>query len=120
MHITLINEQEHAFLLDAFALYSNLVLQNKGYETLNRDKLTPNDKVKIKEIEALLKKSIKGFQEFTNFRLTKDGEPEIRFQYDWHDGNSLGYDPHFIGVGYIKIDELLHGFDADKNPEQIN
>jgi hypothetical protein len=46
-----------------------LTLQNQGYEKINRDK-RDLDKAKIKEIEALLGKSIVGFSSFQNFKLS--------------------------------------------------
>lgn len=85
-------------------------LQNKGYEYIKKHNLTDDDKAKIIEIEAILKKHIVGFSSFTNFRLDKNGEAQVRIQYDYG-AEDTGPRPHyFIGVGYILLDELLNGF----------
>ena len=109
MKITLITPAEHTQLLDIFNNFPSLTLQNKGYEGLNKDKFTPEEKTKFDEVTSLLKKTIVGFSSFQNFRHNKDQEIQLRFQYDWtaHD-RSLGIP--FTGVGYILLDELLNGF----------
>jgi hypothetical protein len=85
-----------------------LTLQNQGYEKINRDKLSDLDKAKIKEIEALLGKSIVGFSSFQNFKLSTKG---LRFQYNYDaDYEGGGNKIYFIGVGYILVNELLVGF----------
>lgn len=102
MTIELITPAGYENLVDIYSKCPALTLQNKGYEYINKSNLSEDDKAKIKEIEAILKKSISGFVSFTNFRLSKTGELEIRFQYH--------YDASFTGVGYVLADELLNGF----------
>lgn len=110
MNITLITPENHEKLLSIYNSTPALFLQNEGYQYIKKANLTEEDKAKIQEITAILKKSICGFSEFNNFRLTKKTqEIEIRIQYDWtaHD-RSLGIP--YTGVGYILLDELLNGF----------
>jgi hypothetical protein len=88
-----------------------LTLQNQGYEKINRDKLSDLDKAKIKEIEALLGKSIVGFSSFQNFKLSTKNKVGLRFQYNYDaDYEGGGNKIYFIGVGYILVNELLVGF----------
>ena len=106
MKIQLITPEQHETLVAIQKEFPTLTLQNKGYESINKDILTDQDKEKIKEIETILKASISGFSSFTNFRHDNNGELQIRFQYNY-DYDKKGY---FIGVGYILADELLNGF----------
>ena len=107
MKIELITPEQNALLKSIYDNHPVLTLQNKGYEYIKAE-FTEEEKTKVKEIETILKKSICGFSSFTNFRLDKNNELEIRFQYNYN------YDPNmgipFIGVGYILLDELLNGF----------
>ena len=60
-----------------------------------------------KTIRYILNKHVKGFNTFFNFRLRKDGEIELRFNYNYGaDDNSMS----FTGVGYIELEELYKGF----------
>jgi hypothetical protein len=68
MTINLITKKNVNF--DSYKKHPALTLQNQGYEKINRDKLSDLDKAKIKEIEALLGKSIVGFSSFQNFKLS--------------------------------------------------
>jgi hypothetical protein len=87
-----------------------LTLQNQGYEKIN-NKLSDLDKAKIKEIEALLGKSIVGFSSFQNFKLSTKNKVGLRFQYNYDaDYEGGGNKIYFIGVGYILVNELLVGF----------
>ena len=109
MKSNLISNDNHSKLLEIYKNYPNLSLQNKGYEGIWKDKLTEIEQAKFKEVETILKETVFGFSSFQNFRLSKDNEIQLRFQYDWtaHD-RSLGIP--FVGVGYILLDELLNGF----------
>jgi len=109
MKIELITEDDHKFLIKAFDEYPKLVFQNDGYEYIKKSELSEQDLAMITALEVLLKEHIAGFRSFTNFRLTKKGEKQIRFQYNYNYEPGSGIP--FIGVGYIKIDELLKGFE---------
>jgi hypothetical protein len=76
----------------------------------NRDKLSDLDKAKIKEIEALLGKSIVGFSSFQNFKTEHKNKSSLRFQYNYDADYEGGNKIYFIGVGYILVNELLVGF----------
>lgn len=109
MEITLITQEIYDQLLGYYEKYPNLTLQNKGYEEIElmaSRTFTEEDKKAKSEVEEILKRHIKHFIRFQNFRLTKKSkEVQMRFQYVW--------DPeatHFIGVGYLLLDELLNGF----------
>lgn len=108
MKIQLITPEQHENLLNIYKNYPALTLQNKGYEGINKDKLTDEEKGKIKEVEAVLNNHICGFSRFQNFKLSNDNEVKLRFQYnyDYDSKNNTG----FTGVGYILLDELLNGF----------
>jgi len=107
MKINLITKKEHTQLLDIFTNFPNLTLQNKGYETLNKETFTEEEKTKFDEVTAILRNAIHGFRCFTNFRRNKNQEIEIRLQYNYnYDGKGVP----FTGVGYILLDELLNGF----------
>lgn len=102
MKINLLTPANHQQLLNIFNNHPNLTLQNTGYETLDKDKLTTEDKTKLSEVTDILKKTIHGFSSFQNFRRDKTQKIQLRFQY--------AYDVSFTGVGYILLDELLNGF----------
>lgn len=107
MKIELITTEEYNALTDIYNNFPGLFLQNKGYECIDKDNLSDADKSAIKQVNEILKKSIFGFSYFQNFRKHKDGNPQIRFQYNYnYDGAGIS----FIGVGYILIEELLNGF----------
>ena len=101
MEINLINKEEYERLSLIQRECKVLTFQNKGYEGI-QETLNEEEKGKVKEIETLLSKSIKGFCEFQNFKLDMSGDPRVRFQYSYSD--------NFTGVGYIYIIELYKGF----------
>lgn len=114
MKFNLISKKEYQYLLDVYNGNENLILENKGYEELNPNNLTDADKKNIKEIEKILNKSIEGFSRFQNFKHDKDKNIVLRFQYNYnHDSRN----PTFIGVGYIKLTELLNGLEPENNPK---
>lgn len=110
MKIQLITPEEHSRLLEIYESNPTLTLQNKGYEYIGKNKLSDDDNAKIKEIEIILKKAIVGFSSFTNFRLSRSGEIQIRLQYDYGAEDNGPMPHHFTGVGYLLVDELLNGF----------
>ena len=108
MKIQLITPEQYETLLAIQKEFPTLTLQNKGYESINKDILTDQDKEKIKEIETILKASISGFRRFQNYKLDKNNNLVLRFQYNNNNEKSLT--AGFVGVGYILADELLNGF----------
>jgi len=109
MKINLLSNDNFSKLLEIYKNNPNLSLQNKGYEGLNKNNFTDIEKDSFNKVETILKEAVCGFSSFQNFRVNKDNEIQLRFQYDWtaHD-RSLGIP--FTGVGYILLDELLNGF----------
>lgn len=111
MTITIITQEEYDKLLSIQKEFPALTFQNNGYEYLNMSKLTEIELEKFKEAESILKKSIKGFSKFNHFKLSKDGVPYLRFQYNWNaDYDGTGHVPYFTGVGYLLVEELFKGF----------
>lgn len=107
MRINLITKEEFDVLMKIYDQCPDLSLQNKGYEGIDKTKLSENSLSKIQAVNGILKKSIFGFVCFQNFRVNiKTQKPEIRFQYNY---NYNGGSP-FTGVGYILVEELLNGF----------
>ena len=84
-----------------------LTFQNDGYTYPDKTKWSDEDNVMFKEAQEIISKHIKGFSSLTHFRMSKKGELQIRFQYNY------GYDGghYFTGVGYITLRELMNGFD---------
>lgn len=103
MKIELITQETHEKLKRIFENHPALTLQNNGYEYLDKRKFTPEDEAAFKETSEILKKHVHGFSKFHNFRLSKNGRIQLRFNYAW--------DERFTGVGYILLDELLNGFE---------
>ena len=107
MTIKLITQEDFNILSDIQKKHPLLTYQNTGYDGFDKSKMTPEDKEAFSTIETILKKSIRGFSSFQNFKLSIKNELKLRFQYDYsYDGGGN----YFIGVGYILLDELLNGF----------
>jgi hypothetical protein len=102
MTIELITQREYDLLKSIQIKYPNLTFQNNGYEYINKSKFSEKDKKAFKIVSNILSKSIHRFRNFDNFRLSKNGEVRIRFQYGW--------DERFTGVGYLYLLTLLVGF----------
>lgn len=111
MTINLITEEEYNLLLEIQKEHPILTFQNQGYQYIDKSKFTEEDTNAFNKVTEILKNAIVGFSEFNNFRTTKIGELEIRFQYNWS-ADSPGVS--FTGVGYLLVDELLNGF-REKN-----
>ena len=106
MRIELITKEQHSKLKSIFEKFPVLTLQNVGYEYIGSE-FTKEEKEAFEVVTEILRKAVKGFSEFSNFRLTPKGEIQIRLQYNYSwDNKGLP----FIGVGYILLDELLNGF----------
>lgn len=108
MRITLIKKRVYNKLLKYYKDFPALTLQNKGYENINRNKFTEKEKKADKEIIDILKTSIVGFRRFQNFKLDKNNNIVLRFQYNYDYEKSVS--AGFTGVGYILLNELLNGF----------
>lgn len=110
MTITLVTQEVYNQLLDIYNKYPKLTLQNVGYEYIRKANLNEEELTKFKEVEDILKKHIKGFSEFNNFKTNnRTQELVIRFQYDWSADAEIRSIP-FTGVGYLYLEELLNGF----------
>ena len=108
MKINLISQEEFETLKSIFESNPSLTLQNTGYEVIDERKLSDDDKAKRSIVTDILRKSVYGFSEFSNFKTNnKNNEIVIRLQYNYGWDGGL----HFIGVGYIKLKELLNGFE---------
>jgi len=107
MTIETITPAQKNKLVEIYTNNPNLTLQNKGYETPQN--LSESDKIAAKQVESILIKHIKGFESFTNFKLNKENNLVIRFQYNWAADAEIKT-INFTGVGYILVDELLNGF----------
>lgn len=108
MKINLITQDEYNTLTGIQEKQPTLTYQQKGYDEIDPKKLSDRDKESILTIEDILHRSIHGFRRFQNFTITNSGETKIRFQYDY---NYNGEGVPFTGVGYIKVSELLNGFE---------
>lgn len=111
MTITLISQSEYDTLLSIQKNHPILTFQNNGFEYIDKSKFTDSDWDAYKEVDKILRKCVKGFSKFFNFKLNKKGEIKVRFDYHW--------DASFTGVGYLYLDELLNGFRDKENVKII-
>lgn len=102
MTINLITQREYDLLKSVQIKFPNLTFQNNGYEYIDKSKFSEKDKKAFRIVSNILSKSIVRFSRFDNFKLSKDGEIRIRFQYGW--------DERFTGVGYLDLLTLFEGF----------
>lgn len=107
MKIELLTPEQHTTILSAYENYPELTLQNKGYEYINRNTLSNGAKEHLKQVETILKDTICGFSSFSNFKLDKNDNIQLRIQYNYNYGTN---DLPFTGVGYVLLSELLNGF----------
>lgn len=103
MTIELLTPNEYDTLLSIQKDNPKLTFQNIGFQYINRNTFTKEEKEADKQVAEILKKHITGFVRFDNFLYNKKKELRVRFQYH--------YDSSFTGVGYITLRELLNGFD---------
>ncbi len=108
MEIKLITPEQYATLIDIQKKHKILTFQNEGYQYINKSKFTDELVKAFNSITSILTDHITGFSEFNNFKLRKNGEIVIRFQYNWTADEAK--DIYYIGVGYLGLDELLNGF----------
>ena len=106
MTITLIEQHKYDYLLDIQKRFPALTFQNDGYEYINKSKLTEEELKALKDVDDFLRKCIKGFSKFFNFRINRKGTIDIRFDYAWSES--------FTGVGYLELQELLNRFNENK------
>lgn len=110
MTLNLITVDEYKLILDIYADHPNLTYANTGYDTPDKSKWTLEDFKFFTIVENILRKAIVGFSVFNHFKNNnKNKEVNIRFQYDYSADLDNGI--HFIGIGYLKVDELLYGFE---------
>lgn len=103
MTIYLLTQQEYDTLLEIQKKFPVLTFQNVGYQYIDRSKFTEEEKQADQQVTEILNAHIKDFCKFDNFKLRTNGDLVIRFQYQW--------DSSFTGVGYLKLSELLNGFE---------
>ena len=103
MTLQLLSPDEYNLLLSIQQEYPKLTFQNNGYEYIDKKSFSEEDAQKFAEVTEILKNHIEGFVKFNNFLYDKQNELNVRFQYKW--------DTSFTGVGYLKVRELLNGFD---------
>jgi len=107
MKIELITKEQYNTIKQLQGKHNILTLQNTGYESIDKSKFTEEEKKAFEEVESILRNHITGFSSFQNFRLSKSDELELRFQYNYGAEDKT---MHFVGVGYILLDELKNGF----------
>ena len=103
MTIYLISQETYEELLQIQKQYPVFTHNFQGYGGLDRSKFSEEEKAADARINEILKTHIKDFRKFQNFCTSKSGELCLRFQYDWS--------VSFTGVGYLKLTELLNGFE---------
>lgn len=77
--------------------FPELTFDNNGYEYLDKD-VKERHKEQIDLISEILKKEIKGFVRFDNFKPRKNGTFDVRVQYHWAF--------NFKGVGYFNVEDF--------------
>jgi hypothetical protein len=112
MTITLITPEEHSRLIAISEEHPILIFNNVGHQYVDKRKFSEADWLAFNEVTELLKKTIKGFKVFNNFKTNnRTQELVVRFQYDWTaDNDPTDRQNPFTGVGYLYVDELLNGF----------
>lgn len=112
MRITLISKRQYLLLKRIQQKFPVLTFNNRGYEYI-RTPFNEREQQAFDKVSSILKEHIDGFVKFNNFRDEKS-YIVLRFQY-YYD-----YEKHnagFTGVGYIKLKELLEGFEEIKKKE---
>lgn len=110
MKINLISEELFNELTSIQKNHPVLTYKAKGYDT---PKITEQRDIDAhKRVGEILKDHIVGFSSFTNF--TPDNRIRLQHNYSY-DEKALP----FIGVGYLKLDELLNGFEVTNYNVQL-
>lgn len=84
-------------LVKLYQEYPELTFQNKGYQYLPQE-VKERNKEGIDKINTILKKTIKGFVRFDNFKNRTDKNFWVRCRTNWS--------PGFTGVNYFKIEDF--------------
>ena len=108
MKINLITPEQHEILSNIYNSFPALTLQNKGCEGIKRSDFTEAEAEADKQVNEILKNAVVGFRRFQNYKLDKNNNLVLRFQYNYDYKTSVN--AGFVGVGYILLDELLNGF----------
>lgn len=115
MILTTMEQAEYDLLIDIQKRYPKLTYQHEPYQEWVPQHFTEEDKKALIEVKNMLKKAITGIRNFTNFYFDKKGELNLRFYYDWSwtliNDIPVQQGLPFTGVGYLKVIELLNGFD---------
>ena len=111
MTIKLVDLDTYNRLVDIQRESPALTYQNKGYDYLDKSKLTERELKLFSEVSDILEEHIGGFSEFNHFTTSVSGTVKLRFQYNWnHPEPDI---PSFIGVGYLDLETLLKGFNNE-------
>jgi len=111
MTITLLGKRDYNLLKSIQKKFLNITFQNDGYQYLEAHiALTAKDRQAIRIVTLILSKCIHHFHSFNNFKIRKNGDVTVRVQYNW-DPDHRG----FVGVGYIPLNQLRHGFSFTEN-----
>lgn len=111
MTINLLSEEDYKKLLHIQKTYPYLTFQNEGFEYIDKTVFTEEEKAAFATVTEILSRCVVGFSKFFNFKVRKNGNIVVRFDYDWTaDDRSQG--ASFIGVGYVTVEELHKGFNA--------
>lgn len=108
MRINFLTIEEFSTLKDIQKHFSKLTFQNNGYEYIDKSKLSELELQQIVTIEKILSRAVVGFERFFNFKINKNSEVEVRFNYNY---GAADDSRSFSGVGYVTLRELREGFD---------
>lgn len=107
MKIELVSQRTHEILRGIQEKYPNLTYQNEGYDYPDKSKWSEKDMQAHRIASMILHKHVGGFSEFNHFTI-KEGNIAIRLQYNYSYNDE--YSRRFVGVGYLRVDELVRGF----------
>lgn len=120
MILTTLEEEDYNKLVEIQKEFPHLTFVHEPYQEWIPKHFTDKDREALQKVKDLLKKAIYGFSNFTNFYYNKKGVLCVRFYYDWSfewnndvDKIPIRVGVSFTGVGYLKLSELLNGFDSN-------
>lgn len=114
MRITLISKKQYLLLKRIQQKFPVLTFNNRGYEYI-RTPFNEREQQAFDKVSSILSEHIDGFVKFNNFR-DQGGYIVLRFQYNYNYETS---NASFTGVGYIKLKELLEGFETKNKGNEI-